>query len=196
MLLAVTCPICASPGPAPCRRCAALLRPAPSLPAPPGTDSCLALLAYEGGGRELVARLKYRNHRSALPGLAAALADLVRDPGTLDVVTWAPTTPDRRRRRGFDQAELLARGVARRLGRPCRRLLVRYPGPAQTGRTRVERRRGPSLHPCRPAPASVLVVDDVLTSGATASAAAWALRSAGASRVVVLVAARTPRPGG
>ena len=156
-------------------------------------DDCLALLAYEGPGRELVARLKYRNQRSALAGLAAAMATLVTVP--VDVVTWAPTTAGRRRERGFDQAELLARGVAGRLRLPRRRLLERAPGPAQTGRTLAERRRGPRFACRRRLPGwSVLVVDDVVTSGATASAAAGALRDAGAASVVVLAAARTPRP--
>lgn len=186
--------MCGAAGRAPCSSCAEGLRPAPALLPPPGVDACLALLAYEGVGREMVARLKYRNHRAVLAGLAAAMASLVAPP-VPDVVTWAPTTGARRRRRGFDQAELLARAVARRLGRPCRRLLVREPGPPQTGRPLAERRAGPGLRPFRAVPGhSVLVVDDVVTSGSTAAAAAAALRCAGARSVVVLAAARTPRP--
>jgi predicted amidophosphoribosyltransferase len=168
---------------------------APVLADPVGVDACLALLSYEGAGRELVARLKYRNSRAALPGLAKAMASLVIDPGNIDVVTWAPTTPARRRQRGFDQAELLARAVARDLRRPCRRLLVRLPGQAQTGRPLAERRGGPSFRAPFQVPGStVLVVDDVITSGATVAAAARALRQAGATSVVALAAARTPRP--
>lgn len=169
--------------------------PAPALADPFGVDACLALLSYEGPGRELVARLKYRNHRGALPGLARAMAALVADPGAVDVVTWAPTTAARRRQRGFDQAELLARATARHLRRPCRRLLVRLPGPAQTGRLLAERRGGPRFRARRRLPnSSVLIVDDVITSGATVAAAAGALRQAGAATVVALAAARTPRP--
>ncbi len=196
MLLAVTCPICGARGSAPCRECLERLRPAPALPPPLGVDICLALLSYEGAGRELVARLKYRNHRGVVGGLAAAMAALVGDAGAIDVVTWAPTTRERRRERGFDQAELLARSVARRLRRPSLGLLHRAPGPAQTGRSLAERRCGPRFQVRRRLPGwSVLVVDDVVTSGATASAAAWELRRAGSTRVVVLAAARTPRPG-
>ena len=172
------------------------MRPAPSLPDPAGVDACLVLLSYEGAGRELVARLKYRNSRSALPGLARAMASLVVEPARIDVVTWAPTTPSRRRQRGFDQAELLARAVARHLRQPCRRVLVRRPGPVQTGRPLAERHGGPSFVPRRAVPGrSVLVVDDVITSGATVSAAAYALRRAGATAVTALAVARTPRPG-
>jgi competence protein ComFC len=167
-------------------------------------DRVVALLAYEGAGRELVARAKYRNRRAALPWLAAAMAALVAGVD-VDLVTWVPTTPDRRRRRGFDQAELLARRVAARLGRPCRGVLRRLPGPAQTGLPLAARRAAPRLVAAsgpawswrRPVPlagARVLLVDDVVTSGATATAAAVALRRAGAAGVVVLAAARTPAP--
>ena len=192
VLLPTTCPVCGVSGRAPCEPCAEALRPAPLLTPPAGVDECLALLAYDGAGRELVARLKYRNNRSTLDGLAAAMATLV-DPRTVDVVTWAPTSTTRRRQRGFDQAELLARAVARRLRRPCRRLLTRLPGPPQTGQTRAERRAGPSFAATtRWTPPSVLVVDDVTTTGATATASARALRATGTTTVRVLVAARTP----
>ena len=191
MLLPVTCPICGARGSAPCATCASKLTPAPELALPAGLDGCRALLSYEGAGRELVARLKYRNARAALGPLAGAMARLA-DRAVVDVVTWAPTTPARRRERGFDQARLLGRAVARRLGRPCRSLLRRAPGPAQTGRTLDARRAGPVFAPRGPVPARVLLVDDVVTSGATVSAAAAALRRGGATTVWVVAAARTP----
>ncbi len=118
MLLPRRCPVCARVGPAPCPGCRSELRPAPALARPAGVDRCAALLDYSGAGRELVARLKYRNARASIGFLAAGMTALV-DPATVDVVTWVPTTPARRRQRGFDQAELLARAVARRLGGPA-----------------------------------------------------------------------------
>src|SRR2546430_850423 len=108
MLLPTRCPVCGAAGPAPCDACRAELRPARSLPLPVGVDRCAALLDYAGAGRELVARLKYRNARASVPFLADGMAALV-DPATVDVVTWVPTTPARRRQRGFDHARLLAR---------------------------------------------------------------------------------------
>ena len=149
-------------------------------------------MAYEGAGRELVARLKYRNTRSVVPWLAEQMAALV-GPSGIDVVSWAPTTTARRRQRGFDQGRLLALAVARRLRLPCRRTLRRRRGAPQTGRSRAERLAGPVFVVARtPVPPRVLLVDDVVTTGATLSAAAGQLRQAGADQVRAVVAARRP----
>ena len=201
MLLATRCPACGTPGPAPCDRCASELRRAPSLAVPPGLDALYALLAYEGVGRELVARLKYRNARAVVARLATSMAALVGGVVTaFDAVTWAPTSVERRRERGFDQAELLARRIGRELGLPAPALLRRAHGPPQTGRHAAERHLGPSFTCTRPSgasplgatPARVLLVDDVVTTGATLTSAARALRQAGVTTVVGLAAARTP----
>jgi predicted amidophosphoribosyltransferase len=156
-------------------------------------DAWAAAFAYEGVARELVARVKYRRAHAATLWLADAMAPLLVAPLPA-VVTWAPTSPQRRRDRGFDHAEILARRVARQVRRPLRRLLVRLPGPAQTGRPAGDRRTGPRFSARGKVGPSVLVVDDVATTGATLAAAAAALRAAGAVRVVALTAARTPLP--
>jgi putative sigma-54 modulation protein len=145
--------------------------------------------------RELIARVKYRNVRAVVPWLAAAMAgELAASAARVGVVTWAPTTPEHRRSRGFDPAELLARAVARRLHARCVRLLRRRPGPPQTGLDAAARRRGPRFTARRVAPPRVLLVDDVATTGATLAAAAAALRAAGAREIVALTAARKNRP--
>jgi predicted amidophosphoribosyltransferase len=168
-------------------------RPAP-VPTPVGLDRCHALLAYAGAGRELVARLKYRNARASVRWLGAAMADLVDEPPAL--VTWVPTTPERHRARGFDQAELLARAVARVLGVPCRCVIRRHAGSPQTGAPAATRRAArPQMSARRRCAGTVLLVDDVTTTGTTLSCAAAVLRDAGASRIIGLLAARTPAPG-
>ena len=192
MLLSADCPICGRPGGAPCAACASTLPAAPPLPPPPDVDRCLALLSFEGPAADLVAGLKYRNQRAPLAGLGRAMADRAQAAGggVASTVTWIPTTPAHRRDRGFDQAQLLARHVASALRLPLARLLVRDPGPPQTGRRRVERLAGPRMRPVRRASGLVLAVDDVVTTGATTSAAAASLRRAGADEVWVLAAAR------
>lgn len=195
MLLPRTCPLCHRPGPAPCDQCASMLDPASSLPPPAGVDICHAVLEYGGFGRDLVARLKYRNARTTLRWLVLQMAVLV-DPTAVEVITWVPTTTARRHERGFDQAQLLAKGLSRQLCRPCRPLLVRAHGPPQTGRTATERLAGPALS-VRPSvarrmPRRVVLVDDVITTGATMTVAARALREAGVERIVAVAAARTP----
>ena len=152
MLLATRCPVCTARGPVPCAPCARSLVRAPALPAPPGLDSFGALLAYDGGGRSLIVALKYRGAHRLARRLGASAAVLV-GASTVDVVTWAPATHAGRRRRGYDQGQLLAKAVARALGVPCRRLLTRVSGRSQTGAPAVARRGGPGLR-ARRAPAA------------------------------------------
>ena len=140
----------------------------------------------------MVARLKYRDARASAGWLARGMAELVA-PGSVDLVTWAPTTELRARARGFDHAEVLARALARELDLPCASTLRRVPGPPQTGRTLLERRDGPQfLAAVALAGRSVLVVDDVVTTGAPFASAGRALRAAGADHVVAISAAHPP----
>ena len=159
--------------------------------APPGV---IYAVAYEGCARQLILGLKYRNER----GSARILADVLvcrlnSDQRGADVVTWAPTSSHRRRQRGHDQAELIARAVARQIRRPCRPLLVRESLTSQTGSGRQQRLRGPQFRArCCRGCSHVLVIDDVVTTGATLRAAEQALRMAGASQVSTVAVAATP----
>ena len=196
-LFPMACPGCGRRAEPVCASCAAQLGAPQPAPPPYGVDAWAAVFAYEGVARELVARVKYRSADGAVQWLAAQMVDAATRASIVagvDVVTWAPTTASRRRARGFDHAELLARPLSRAFGLPVRSLLLRLPGPPQTGLHASERRRGPVFAPRRGTPATVLLVDDVATTGATLAAAAGALRAGGASRVVAVTAARTPPP--
>lgn len=190
------CAGCGAEGDSPCRSCLDRLLPADSFPAPPGLDGVAALLRYDDGSRPFVAALKYRGVRTVASEFArplAALVDEVLLGPVPPVVTWAPTSAARRRRRGYDQAEVLARAIARTARVPVRSLLVRDGRSRQTGRDREARLTGVRFRPIGSVPEVVIVCDDVLTTGATLTAAAEALRSASPSvGVHGLVLARTP----
>ncbi len=159
----------------------------------------LVAVSFTGRARDVVLGFKYRNRRQLAGHLAGLLVNRLLDAGIrpgveVDTVTWAPTSRRRRRQRGFDQAELVARQVALQLGLPSRRLLERErDDTAQTGRGRADRLVGPAFR-VRPdvRGRSVLVIDDVVTTGATLRSAADALSAAGAPHVVTAAVAATP----
>lgn len=193
VLLPGSCPGCGAAAEPVCASCMSTLRAPPPHATPPGLDEFVVAFVYDGVARELVARIKYRNARGAVAWLAEAMLAGFDSVGSVDVVTWAPTTPARRRARGFDHAELLARAVGRGAGLPVRGLLTRLPGAPQTGARRAARVAGPRFR-ARAAAAGrrVLLVDDVVTTAATFTAGAIALRAVGAPAVRGLAAARTP----
>lgn len=158
-----------------------------------GVGRAVVLFAYEGTGARVVQALKFRDGRRLVAPLAdrlcAALPEGWADESTL---SWVPTSAARRRARGFDQAELLARAVARRLAGECRPTLRRIPGPAQTGQDRAHRERNVHFRPHARLPRRVLLIDDVCTTGATARAAVVALHSGGVDQVRFAAVARTP----
>lgn len=196
MIFETRCAGCDRPGAAICTTCRfALLGQAPRASA----NDVVAVLAFTGRVRSIVLGLKYRNRRVVGRHLAGLVVNRLVELGLhadLDVVTWAPTSSRRRRERGFDQGELIARTVARQLGLPCRRLLERRPDEtgAQTGKRRAERLAGPDFI-ARPSIGGLraLVVDDVVTTGATLESARRALRARGADAVMIAVAATPER---
>jgi ComF family protein len=181
------CPFCeAACGPA---------DPRPLICAPP-IHAVRALFLYEDPADRLVTGLKFRGELACARVLGTLLARRLRADGTRppQVLVPLPLHAARYRERGFNQAEVIARHVGSRLGvRLDTQLLhrVRHTAP-QTTLTAAERRRnceGAFAVRTGRVPARVALLDDVMTTGSTAAAAAAALHDAGARQVELWVAA-------
>lgn len=214
LLLPQRCLVCGAAGPQLCARCRAGL---PRLP-PPLCERCgaptawpvrrcnecagrrlafataRAAVAYDDAVRLLVAGWKERGLRRLADEAASLMAERLPGPGDV-VVTFVPPDGGRRLRRGYHPAERLAARLAGAWNVPCAALVARSGSSRrQRGLSLAERRRNVSgAFAAGDAPAAVVLVDDVYTSGATANAAASALRAAGARRVDVVTFARALR---
>lgn len=156
-------------------------------------DMAWAAGGYGGELKRLVKSLKFERARQAAPSLAELLDWLLPELPTTTAVVFVPTANSRRRQRGYDQSELIARALAGRRGWPCRQMLERSDGSRQMGSGRRQRlaRAKTLFKTAGPAPsgAPILLVDDVATTGASLGAAAKVLKAAGASQVMAAVCA-------
>lgn len=157
--------------------------------------SARAAVAYDDAARCLVAAWKERGLRSLAVQAAELVTGAVPRPGSY-TISFVPADENRRLRRGHNPAERLAAELGLRWQLPVVPLLERASGVRpQRGLPLAERRRNIRgiFQATGSAPRSLVLVDDVYTSGATASAAASALRKAGARRVEVVTFARAVR---
>jgi ComF family protein len=167
-----------------------------------GFDAAFSYGEYDGVLRKLIHLFKYGRVYPLAPRLGALLSRALPRTATFDVIVPMPLHWRRRWQRGFNQSELLAKVLSRRTGLPVVRAVSRRKStPPQAGLTSAERRVNVSgafkvgkkeqvqgRH--------VLLIDDVLTTGATAGACSAALKRAGAARVTVLTLARVDRRRG
>jgi ComF family protein len=164
-----------------------------------GFDAAYSFGEYTGALRRLIHLLKYRRVQSLRHPFGVWLCQALPLDEKVDLVVPVPLHWTREFTRGFNQAEVLAREITRRRGLPCEKALrrVRSTG-SQARMSRSERRRNVATaftvrRPAVIAGKTVLLIDDVHTTGATLGACAVALKRAGAKRVVALTLARVDR---
>jgi ComF family protein len=215
LLLPQGCLVCSSPGEQVCAVCTSALRrivaPMCALCGAPTAwplRRCVectgrrlaftrarAAVEYDAPVRRVVGAWKERGLGRLAAWAAAVVADSVEPPDA-ERLTFVPADRDRRLQRGHHAAEALARELARTWGIGLEPYLVRTRGsPRQRDLTRSGRRENAAaaFTAVRSPPARVTLVDDIYTTGATANAAALALRKAGAQEVEVVTFARTIR---
>ena len=154
-------------------------------------DSFAAVWYYEGSVRRSLLRYKFRGARNHAVSYDRLLAMVLQEEELeFDILTWVPVSPLRKLRRGYDQVELLCKAVGRELGVTPVPLLrkIRHNRP-QSGITDAAKRKANVLGCYRLATPDtvsgkrILLMDDILTTGATAGEAARVLKTAGAKEV-------------
>ncbi|MEN6369821.1 MAG: double zinc ribbon domain-containing protein [Thermotogota bacterium] len=168
-----------------CLRCGTHLR---------GFDRAVSLGPYDGGWRTLIALFKFDREKAVGRWLGRRLADAAKDSlGEMACVTHVPMTRAERKARGGNPSQELARAVARRLRVP-ERLLLAKTRTTRPQRTLPARERAVNLRDAfrgvRSGGGTVLLVDDLLTTGATADECGRALKNEGYSEVYVLTVVR------
>lgn len=162
-------------------------------------DACLSPLWYRDGVRQAVHRYKFSHGRAHAKLLGTLMVQCFHDRWAepVDAIVWVPLSKKHRRRRGYDQAELLARRVGEESGLPVLDALEKVRDTATQSRLeRESERRANVLGAYRVREGAELsglrlvLVDDVVTSGATLSECASCLRMAGAKSVTALTLAR------
>lgn len=160
---------------------------------------CVSPLRYQGRVRESIHRFKFSGRRWYAAVFGVFMAQCVADHGldTVDLICWAPVSKKRRRKRGYDQGELLARETAKKLGRECVPLLKKVRDtPAQSGLKDPSARRAnvmgayQAVDPALVVGKRILLVDDVVTTGETLSECAGTLLMAGAEEVFCVTLAK------
>lgn len=171
---------------------------------PPHFDKALFYGLYQGKLEEAILRFKFQDHPNLSVSLGRLLTEKFKKNGIqVDVVTWVPIHRRKLRLRGYNQAELLAKAFSSNLGLPCADLLSKKRETKPQSRLSREERLKNVLGVFEPKASDgllgkrILLIDDVITTGATASECARVLKEMGAEKVFVLTLARgtgTQRP--
>lgn len=205
LLFPPKCPFCKkvldSPGICPaCRKVLPWTEGNETLREGPGSLRCAAPLWYEDLARDGILRYKFQGSSSLAEPLGELIAQCAAEQfsGEFDTVTWVPVSAGRLRKRGYDQAELLARAACRAWDtEPVRLLEKTVHNPAQSGIHDAAARRANVLGVYEPVELErirgkrILLIDDICTTGATLTECVRVLRDAGAESVACAAAALT-----
>lgn len=183
-----SCLGCQIEGPLLCTACQAALPPSKNVKPDPETPNYMTATPYEHVAKDVVQALKFGRARAAADCIGAVLHDRVALPPGPWIITHIPTANDRVRLRGYDQAQLIARRFAAHKRVPYASLLVRASNARQVGANRTDRiRQAAGLFRATSSPliqnARIILIDDVITTGASMHAASNILKEAGARAV-------------
>ena len=160
-------------------------------------ELCVAPMYYEGSVRDSLLRYKF----NGLTAYGRIYADFIaksidENQISCDIITWVPLSRRRLRKRGYDQARIIAEQLSAELGLPCVKLLdknVDNPPQSETGDAQARRANAAGVYSFRGAERisglSVLLIDDIVTTGSTLAECAKVLRAAGCSAVYAAAAA-------
>ncbi len=164
-------------------------------------DACLSPLYYEGNVRRSLLRYKFGAMSVYAPKYAEIMRKTISESDlSFDLIAWVPLGRKRLKKRGYDQSKLLAQELAAYFQKPCPQLLVKIAdNPAQSSTGSAEKRKANVAgvykvkDPLLVKGESVLLVDDIVTTGATLNECARVLRAAGARKICAVTLARSKK---
>lgn len=162
-------------------------------------DCCHCVYYYEAAVVDSIHRFKFGGMEQYAEAYGRLLAmHLLENQVHVDLLTWVPVSAKRKRKRGYDQSLLLAQAVGRELGVPCVRTLEKIlDNPPQSTRSGKAERRGNVINVYRCADETlvqnrhILLIDDIITTGATLSECSRILKTAGAAQITCAALAAT-----
>lgn len=163
---------------------------------------CVSALTFQDEAAKAIRRFKFGNCSCYAHGFGELIAERIYSElwGEFDLITWSPVSPDRLRRRGYDQARLLAEDAAQRLRQPVKSTLKKKKRVPQQSLIKSSEARKANILGAYSAPEpsvvagkKILLIDDIVTSGATLSECSKTLLTAGAERVLCCTLAKTPK---
>ena len=187
-----------------CRKCREHVPFAESVSIP-GVSSCVSACRYEGRMADAVRRFKFNGRQAYASAFGELVAERIYEDlrDDYDILSWVPLAADRMRSRGYDQARLIAGAAAKDLRQSLVPTLRKQRGVSrQSGTKSADARKANILgaysvpHPEAILNKRILLIDDIVTTGATLSECAKTLRIAGAGSVCCAVLSRTPEHSG